>query len=91
MEETPEKTSAPSRGPRWGRILISIFVSFLVLSALAVVVGNRGLEQKQPASDPTIKHEDAADKAAQEDAEAFLSRATGQQYLLGVGKADITG
>jgi hypothetical protein len=32
-----------------------------------------------------------ADSKVSKDVEALLSRATGDQYLLGVGKADITG
>lgn len=34
---------------------------------------------------------EAQAQAAQDQMKDFLSRATGQQYLLGVGKADITG
>jgi hypothetical protein len=90
VEEKAEDSVVPKTSVPWGKILISVFISFLTLSALTVIVGNRGLVQNQTLAD-TVKHDDATDKVAQEEAEAYLSRATGQQYLLGVGKADITG
>jgi hypothetical protein len=91
VDEKEVDVPSTRRSARWGRVLISVLATLLAISALAVVVGNRGLEQNPPAAEATMKHDDTADKVAQEEAEAFLSRATGQQYLLGVGKADITG
>lgn len=94
VEEGFEKTDdlpTRSRGPRWERILLYSLVAFVALSALVVVIRNHSLVQDPPSPTSTAKHEDVLDQAAQEEAEAYLSRATGQQYLLGVGKADITG
>lgn len=86
VEEVPVLTK---KSHKWGKILVFVLIAFLALSALVAITSNHQTTDRNSVS--STEYDVATDQIAQDDAEAFLSRATGQQYLLGVGKADITG
>lgn len=91
-EEKVEDALDPRKGgQKWGKTLISILISFLALSAIVTLVSKHNATDGEALPIFPFATDFDTDRSAQEDAEAFLSRATGQQYLLGIGKADITG
>jgi hypothetical protein len=74
--EEARKTALPGPSPRRSRTLLTLFTSLLFLASLI-----RTATAWTPARSPAV-----------EDLESMIERATnGDQYLLGVGKADITG
>ncbi|TVY80554.1 Neutral ceramidase [Lachnellula suecica] len=78
QEDTPVK----ARSSRWSKISIVSIITFVsVLSLLGVLATVR-------ASVPVIA-EESVDNS--EELHDYLARASGDQYLLGVGKGDITG
>ncbi len=91
-DEQQQDAPVVAKSFKWGKILVAIFIFFLAAAVLAAFVGKT---TKPPSenieSTESFASAEAEAKIVQDDAEAFLSRATGQQYLLGVGKADITG
>lgn len=79
----------PSSSPhirKWSktRVAIVFLLSFLV-SFTIVAATTRSLTRHTPTAEPSINDEDT------EWLREHLTRATGDTYLLGVGKADITG
>jgi hypothetical protein len=79
VEET-RKATLPAPTPRRSRTFLTLFTSLLFLASLI-----RTATAWTPARS-------FAESPAVEDLESMIERATnGDQYLLGVGKADITG
>lgn len=78
----PEATSAPVESSRWSKLSIaSIISSITLLSVLAYFVTAKTWS-------PPLLEEPVENS---EEFHDYLARATGDQYLLGVGKGDITG
>jgi hypothetical protein len=74
--EEAQKTALPRPSPRRSRTLLTLLTSLLFLASLI-----RTATAWTPGRSSTV-----------EDLESMIERATnGDQYLLGVGKADITG
>lgn len=87
MEEKSEdeELDAPVRNSRWGKKAAAWFISTVVLTILLLLVVGIGAVTKTVPS--------PVDNSPFEDPEwlAHATRATGDSYLIGVGKADITG
>jgi neutral ceramidase len=77
-----EELETPVRTSRWGKKADAWGISTAVLAILLLVVGIGAFTRKVP-----------VDNSPFEDQEwlAHATRATGDSYLIGVGKADITG
>lgn len=86
-EEKPDEDREGSTGEtaRWGRKSTAWAISAVLLTSLLVLlIGIGGLVMRKP---PQVV---PSEKSSGEWL-AHASRAAGDQYLLGVGKADITG
>lgn len=88
-QEVDHDADAPVTKPRRSRTFLAFIVA---LFSLIVVLGVVAVQTWAPASSHRVQqHGDEKQAATEADLHDHLSRATGDQYLLGVGKADITG
>jgi hypothetical protein len=89
VEEKPEvNQSRAHQKPRWSklRIIMVLLLSFLV--SCAFVLGAAKVVTRHASAEASMKD---ADKAAESLLKDHLARQSDNKYLLGVGKADITG
>lgn len=83
-----EQSSSPPQR-KWSKTRQAFVFSLLFLLSLTLVtVTARALTRPTPVSETSIKEQD---KAAESMLKEHLTRASGDTYLIGVGKADITG
>lgn len=91
MEEKVEDDQDSSLPPtaaktNWKKTCIALAICLIGFASLIAFFDTKGSAQDSP--------EYATEEIAEDDSASYLfeaARATGQQYLVGVGKADITG
>jgi neutral ceramidase len=84
-----EQPRNPPHTPKWRKTRLAVaFSFFFLLSFTLVAVTARALTRHPPASETSIQDEEEAAESWVKD---HLTRASGDTYLIGVGKADITG
>lgn len=79
----------PLHTPKWTKTRLAVAFSLLFLLSFTLVAATaRALTQHLPAPETSIQEEDKVTESWVKD---HLTRASGDTYLIGVGKADITG
>ena len=84
LDEKPEEEqlAAPVKGSRWTKKTAAWVISVLVLASVVIFAGAGAWTKKTPVEQTPVEEPEWL---------AHATRAAGDQYLLGVGKADITG
>jgi neutral ceramidase len=73
---------APANNSKWSKRATLWVLSMLAFASLLLVIGTGALSGRTPVYESPVEESDWL---------AHATRAAGDQYLLGVGKADITG
>lgn len=87
VDEKPqdEPVASPPKSSVWSKKIYTFLVTMLLLSAVFFAMGRCSIKEKtQTVLEPVTE-------SSEEATEWLAARATGDEYLLGVGKADITG
>ncbi|KAG0650469.1 Neutral ceramidase 2 [Hyphodiscus hymeniophilus] len=80
-----DQSNPPPPSRQWSKTRIALLLSLLLLLSTIVAIATQALTLETPAVDDLI------DDEGTEWLREHLTRATGDKYLIGVGKADITG
>jgi neutral ceramidase len=84
-----EQPSTTPQTPKWSKARMALVCSLLFLVSFALVAATaRALTRHAQVTETSIEDED---EAAESWLKEHLTRASGDTYLIGVGKADITG